>query len=207
MLAERVELAARRALDDRETALYYLGWYDRATTFCRAQADRVGCSVSIVAGIVAALSPRTYWEQQIESTPAVLDFLAESFPFGLSNPDAKDIPGPGTGANKQKALKIWQGADPLKVLGGTKVRAFYRSLIGNTDSVCIDVWASRAAYGETPKSLTPKRFRECIGAYKLAAARLQVVFPDLAERLNPRDVQALVWNYTRNPEKFYPSLF
>lgn len=199
MLADRIELLARRALDDRGTAEYALTWYSRARAFCQELANEHGIPIETIAGIVSALSPQNTWKSQTETTPGILDALSAGRP----------IPGPGFNRNKEKAQWIFNGGRPLSILKGLKVRAFYSCILGDNDSVCIDRWAFRAAYygTEEPKSLTEKRYHETAAAYRIAAARLQVVYPTLRAQLTPRNLQALVWAYIRNPGLFYPSLF
>ena len=200
MLADRIELLARRALDDRPTAVYALAWYPRARAYCQELANKYTISLEIVVGIISALSPQNTWKNQSETTHTILENLR----------DGKPISGPGFNRNKEKALKIFNAhKPPLSYLKGLKVRAFYRCILGDTDSVCIDRWAFRAAYwgAVEPKTVTTKRYHEAAAAYRIAAARLQVVYPELRAQLSPRNVQALVWAYIRDPGLFYPSLF
>lgn len=194
--AARVELAARRALDDRDAARAALEWYDRARAWAESLAAAYGFTLEAVAGAVAALSPNVTWESQLEWTPRVL----EAFRV-----DAEALPGPAYGRNKGKAAAILAGADPLEILGGPKVRAFYAGIMagGNTAAVCIDrhAWALAYGAGAVDVCLTAKRYRDAAQAYRDATAALVRAFPTLEAELTPARVQALTWVYWRaNPE-------
>lgn len=188
----RIELVARRALDDREPALRALGWYARAREWAGSLAVLNSLPVETVVGVVAALSPLQSWEEQLTYTPLALSAFWGGQP----------LPGPGFGANKNKAQRILQGERPLDVLSGAKVLAFFRAIMGDTDAVVIDrhAWAIASGPDAVGLSLTDKRYRETAEAYRAAAASLRVAFPALAELLTPAGVQALTWVYWReNP--------
>lgn len=202
----RVELVARRALDDSATGL---GWYRRALEWAQELSTVYGVPVETVAGVVAALSPLNGWASQLLFTPRILaawtavrdsaenlDTRAARFVETAS----EWIPGPGLGGNKRKAARIFCGESPLDVLGGFKVRAFYRSIMtrGDTDDVCIDRHAWSIADGGALGSLTPKRYRTAAAAYVSAAANLRAAFPRIASRLTPSNVQALCWIWWRD---------
>lgn len=186
----RIELVARRALDDRESALRALRWYADAQAWARSLSGSHGIALPSIVGAVAALSPQQSWQEQLTYTPAVLDA------FALGNA----LPGPGFKANKDKALRILQGEAPLAVLSGDKVRAFFLSIMGDTENVCVDrhAWAIAAGPDAVGLSLTEKRYRETAEAYRSAAAALRLAFPMLAESLTPAGVQSLTWVYWRN---------
>lgn len=89
-------------------------------------------------------------------------------------------------ASLAKARAIQQGAQPLRVLGGPKVRAFYRALLGDRDAAVVDVWVARAA-GTDPQ-LTPARYARVEAALRDAAAQARTAVADF---------QATVWVVTR----------
>lgn len=200
--AARVELTARRALDNRPEAYRALTWYADARRFCVGIGRPHGLTVETVAGAVAALSPQVSWREQVSYAPAILDAWAQGLTF-------RRFPGPGYNANKRKAARILAGGAPLDVLGGPKVRAFYRAITSagaDPEAVCIDrhAWAlacgaekSGPRGGAPVPKLTDKRYREAAAAFTLAAERLRAAFPDLAERLTAPNVQALVWEFWR----------
>jgi hypothetical protein len=77
-------------------------------------------------------------------------------------------------------------------VGGPKVTAFYRAIIGDTDSVVLDRWALRAA-GHPRDTCTPLQYRRYAGTFREAAAECGET---------PREFQAIIWivlreRYTR----------
>jgi hypothetical protein len=92
----------------------------------------------------------------------------------------------------ERAAAILNGARPLDVLGGYKVRSFYRNITGDTEAVTVDVWAHRAALGDITlhanrsSSLlrNGKRYRAIANAYRQVA-------PDYG--LRPSEFQAATW--------------
>ena len=212
----RIELVARRALDCRVSARTALGWYGEARAFCEALAGAYGFPLRSVVGAVAALSPMQEWRTQLKFTPTILDDFRDAiadagFVLGADDPAdvvlddfAARIVGPGFLGNKRKAARILLGADPLAVLGGQKVRAFYRCILGDSGAVCVDRHAWSIADGGAVGALTEKRYRTTVAAFVGAAANLRAAFPALASELTPAGVQALTWVWWRdNPgERF-----
>lgn len=119
-------------------------------------AQRHGVSVSTAAGVIAALSPRLHWDQNL---------LAASRCLG-----SEDVPGVFM-ANLVKAQRIFAGERPLDVLSGPKVRAFYLAILGRQAPV-VDVWVARAA--GIRRELTPRRYSEAARALTVAAERAGV---------------------------------
>lgn len=149
-------------------------WYPLAHLF----AETVGKgSVRKGAGIIAALSPQTSW--------VINKRLA------LQASGSRRITG-HTGLNCAKALACRQGHNPLDVLGGSKVRAFYALIFepGNTYEVVVDRHAFDCALGY----VTDNRARKVLerkggydyvaGAYRKAAAELGIL---------PSVLQATTW--------------
>ena len=102
--------------------------------------------------------------------------------------------------NKAKAAEILSLSDPSSVniaaiLNGRKVSAFFLSIMGDPDAVCVDGHAYAIFIGEripttkTP-SITPKLFETIQRAYQLVAKRSA----DLCGvELSPTQVQAVTW--------------
>ena len=88
--ASRIELCARRALDDPARAREALAWYADAHDYCERIA-RTSClpigrrSIETVAGVIAATSPMVSWESQLHYTPLLIEAHARHEP----------LPGPG----------------------------------------------------------------------------------------------------------------
>jgi hypothetical protein len=131
-------------------------------------------------GITAALTPRAYWATTLVWSRILIDAWRSG----------ADIPRVSTTRNRELAWRIASGERPLDVLGGQKVRSFYRNLSGNTRTVTVDVWAARAAGLDMPdgKSLTRRQYAEISMAYR-RAARLTGT--------EPAELQAAVWIQVR----------
>jgi hypothetical protein len=90
-------------------------------------------------------------------------------------------------ANATKAHRLlWEGVQVADAAKGPKVKAFYRSILGDAsiDAVCVDRHVARWN-GNRPTALTPKRIREC-----------QLEIGDLAAQLGilPSAAQSVVWH-------------
>jgi hypothetical protein len=104
-------------------------WYVEARSVARAMAHDNSVSLATACGVIAALSPRLHWSRNVTVAEMCLSGIV---PTGVFR------------ANLDKATAIRDGARPLSVLSGPKVRAFYRALMGH-DAPVIDVWMQRAA--------------------------------------------------------------
>lgn len=87
------------------------------------------------AGVIAALSPRLPWAKNVELAGRV---YAEGRASGV------------LGRSRRAADAIFGGADPLDVLGGPKVRAFFTLINDPEDpkTVCVDRHAIDIALGD-----------------------------------------------------------
>jgi hypothetical protein len=168
-------------------------WYAEARRAARALAREAPPGIGPVAcaAVIAALSPRTRWAENLRYARAAVraasrvaddDFLASivggreeairgavwtaTEPVGLSDP-------------RRKAARILAGENPDQVLGGPKVRAFWRNLCGS-DDVTVDVWAQRAALGRFEAAApSGRRYDAIADAYRRAARRVGVPAPVL----------------------------
>src|SRR4051794_34841486 len=95
-------------------------WYAAAAADALEIAADGGIPFRSVAGVIAALSPRTSWELNVRWARE----LARAYAAGETCPRI------GTTANRRKAWEIAAGADPLEVLSGPKVRAFFGNIVG-----------------------------------------------------------------------------
>lgn len=96
------------------------------------------------AGIIAALSPMNGWTNNIRKARLLVSLrgnvvVTKGMPNGI-----------GLGNNVAKAVAIYKGADPLDVLNGDKVTAFYRTIVDPTGDIdpVIDRHAFDIAVGE-----------------------------------------------------------
>lgn len=188
MSARLLALYANASDDDRASGL---AWYGRARAAAEAMAAQFGTSVDTACGVIAALSPRVQWAPNLQGAS---DMLAAAS-LGEAEPTVA-----GLGANRAKAWRIANGESPASVLGGPKVTAFYANIVGDHSAVTVDVWAARAAEGESnPVGPTGARYNRIAAAYQAAAASAGV---------SPRTLQAAVWTYVRGAAEgnFRPSL-
>jgi hypothetical protein len=142
--------------------------------------------------VIAALSPRVQWSTNLSAAAAIIGAAQrkESEPIVAGLPD-----------NRAKAWRIANGEDPSLVLSGPKVTAFFANITGDHNAVTVDVWAARAAEGESNKNApTGKRYERIADAYREAAAA--------ARNVSPRTMQAAVWTHIRGAAEgtYRPSL-
>lgn len=148
-------------------------WY---TLAYRTALNLTPHDVRIGAGVIAAFSPQMSWKKNVELAATCLrtgKFVGHY------------------GANNRKAEKIAKGADPLSVLGGDKVRAFYECIVnaGQTDAICIDRHAIAIALGRNAtdkerQGLKGKRYKTYADAYRNVAAKVGLL---------PSELQAVTW--------------
>ena len=166
-----------------------LTWYNRAHEFCIQLASNYDLSLGETAGIIAALSPGTHWQQN----------MIDSVNLLTSGLDAKVTT---YNRNKYKAWAISQGIlDPYDALSqgkngiDKKTFCFWLNLVGpNTAGrVTIDRHSSRVAYGYNLSadiaiyySNTPKKYKACELAYNEASRDANIA-------LLPHQIQAITW--------------
>lgn len=166
-------------------------WYEDAMKFCAAVAGSTGLSVSTVAGVTAALSPNNRWVRN----QADAERICRAASAGTLA-DAAAVKVATFHRNKEKALKILAGESPLNVLGGLKVRAFYRCILGDKGAVCIDghayaIWlGSYVPTTKTPK-ISPKLYASIAAAYEQAAATINGI---LGTSYSAAQIQAITWS-------------
>jgi hypothetical protein len=163
-----------------------------------------------VAGVIAAVSPRQRWDQNLISAEKVIDAYLGRKTASLAN--LKDETGAGLRENVEIALKILDThADP-DVMSGLKRKSFWNNLMdpqGNDFDVTIDGWMASAIWrmGGTFSDGTPvdekalawidhttKRdgVQVIDGAgYIILADAVRDVARDL--NLLPHEVQAIYW--------------
>lgn len=158
-----------------------ISWYDRAQQEALRMAYIPGCgSVEHAAGVIAALSPRQQWATNVTAAEQMIRAAAMRKPEPIAA---------GTMANRRKAWRIANGEDPDAVLGGSKVRAFFANIMGDTEGVTVDAWSARAAEGrDNPNAPVRRRYELLAESFRRVAER---------RGMTPRDVQAAVWTVYR----------
>ena len=181
-------LAVFFAATDFET-INGANWYATAQDAAATMAQRYSLSADTVAAVIAALSPNNRWERNLKDA----DNLISAYILGGYS-DAVKVKSSTYGLNKTTALKILEGAAPLEVLGGLKVRAFYGCIMGQ-DAVCVDghayaIWrGERISTSSTPK-ISAKLYASIVADYIRATDTINNV---LGGQYQPRQVQAITW--------------
>jgi len=173
-----------------------LDWYDRAYNLAvRFIHTYDGLTMGQAVGVISALSPNNKWERNCIDAEAMI----KTWHIGG---DYNAIKVCTFNKNKQKAIAIlsldMESVDTeaiANILSGQKVVAFYRSIMGDKNAVCVDGHAYAIFIGErvpaskTP-SIAPKLFETIQRAYQLVAKRSV----DLCGvELSPTQVQAVTW--------------
>lgn len=114
-----------------------LSWYLDAHNFAKIMGGGRPHHHARNAGIIAALSPMNGWDNNKRKAAQLVSQRGNGEGCGLKK-------------NVAKAIAIYNGADPLDVLGGDKVRAFYATILDPTADIIpvIDRHAFDIAVGE-----------------------------------------------------------
>jgi hypothetical protein len=165
-------------------------WYTDAQSAALIMSRRYKTSLEICAGVIAGLSPNNNWVRNLIDANS----LIQAYTVGgvaLAN----EIKVCTYNANKRKALNILEGCEPLDVLGGLKVKAFYNCILGSQDDVCVDghayaIWkGERIPTTKTP-SITPKMYAVISEDYRQTAAAVNNI---LSSEYTPAQIQAITW--------------
>lgn len=180
--ADRIVATLWDATD--EELSHGMAWYRLAY----AHAARLSPdSPSVGAGVLAALSPQMGWGRNVE-------IAEEVFRRGT----ALGVKGQ-TSRNLQKADYILSGTyAPLEILGGNKVRAFYRAIMGDATAVVIDRHAFAVAIGREADD-SDRAVLSRVGVYDQFAHAYVTAAESFARQthgaltLTPAQVQAVTW--------------
>lgn len=164
-------------------------WYNAAYSVCDTIAAQYNIHINIVAGVVAALSPRNRWSRNITDAENMVKL------FVAGGEDAAAGCKVCTFASgKKKALQILADnvTDPdaiRTILKGPKLVEFFTCIVDDRPDVCIDGHAYAIWVGEriTLADVPPisKKLRETIKADYMAAADILGV--------SPSTLQAITW--------------
>jgi hypothetical protein len=173
-------------------------WYARALRFARMLVQAYQpLTLEQAVGVLAALSPNNKWTRNCTDAEA----MSKAWHYGA---DPLTVKVCTFNPNKAKAAAILalsdaetQGdVDPIApILNGRKVVAFYRSIMGDPDAVCVDGHAYAVWIGERiPTTQTPKigvkLYADIARAYQLVAKRS---YDLCGTTLTPTQVQAVTW--------------
>lgn len=156
-------------------------WYPDAAALLAEIAARVNVSPEAAIGAAAAISPGVNWS------------LVPNYVRALARRERVSIP-TYSRDNVRKARACLRGEDPLTVLGGPKVRAFYACLTGaDPRAVCVDGHAARIARaargrirgdGSEAARVTEYQYALIAEAYRVAADAIGIA---------PHAMQAATW--------------
>jgi hypothetical protein len=170
-------------------------WYARAHRFGVQLIAAYDITMGQAVGVIAALSPNNRWERNCADADRLINAYLSDHDLSLTKVCTYNT-------NKQKAIKIldlnMESAEPEaieSILKGRKVTAFFRSIMGDPNAVCVDGHAYSVFIGQRiPTSKTPnigKGLYETIQrAYCLVADRS---FEICGHKLTPTQVQAVTW--------------
>lgn len=171
-MVARIEACLAAAADDEHSDGRQ--WYPAARSIAQIVASGLGIPVEHGAGIVAALSPQCSWDENVVRA--------------LAFADGDDVAGLADGLGKAK--RIAAGEHPETVLGGRKVRSFYRNIIGQHSAVTVDRHAVAIVFD---RALSDREIKilERPGPYSLIAA----AYRSVARRhgFAPAELQAITW--------------
>jgi hypothetical protein len=173
-------------------------WYNRAHKLgVRLIHAYDGLTLGQAVGVIAALSPNNKWTRNCVDAEA----MVKAWHYGA---DPMGVKVCTFNPNKAKAAAILALSDAetqgdadliAEILNGRKVTAFYRSILGDPDAVCVDGHAYSVWIGErVPTTQTPsigvKLYADIARAYQLVAKRS---FNLCGVTLSPTQVQAVTW--------------
>ena len=172
---------------------YGLNWYKNANTIVRRIAKSLKLSVSIVSGVMSALSPNNKWERNILDCEA----LCKAFVLGL---DIEAVKVCTFNVNKIKAWGILNGDNVESVIVTNKTLNFHLNIMYPTKNfVCIDTHMLNVAIhgfkrvALQAKTKAPTANDEAY--YGLADAIVELAFE---YGIVPCQMQAIIWAVYRN---------
>lgn len=170
-----------------------LSWYAEANAWIESKAIAYNVGSETIAALVAVLSPGQEWERNKRSVESFMD----AFQAGKRGSELPKVSVYGNLA-LIKAEAIAYGQDPLEVLSGPKVCAFYECLVRPTDSqaVVVDRHARCLALGLGRSDANG--LVKSLGEYQWLAKHYVKVAE--SRDLLPLQVQAITWTTWRENE-------
>ncbi len=160
-------------------------WYDAARREARKLSRETGYTLGQAAAVIAITSPDAQLSTNLDWARAILDgkrrALLDGTPRRFAGRYPKD--------QLPKVCRVLMDRHrPGRHATGPKVSAFYRAIMGATDDLVVDRWASFAAGGAKDRAPSPRERRTIERAYRQVAS-------EAGENL--RDFQAIVWEQVR----------
>ncbi len=140
-------------------------WYRTANATAERLASEYHVTHETAARVIAVLSPRKRWGDNIRAAERVIRHYSERHVF------APYIEGCFS-ANVAKAWHILSGR--ADALSGPKVTRFYANIMGDDSEVTVDVWAARAASDGVIEAPTTTQYHEIADAYRAVAREFNV---------------------------------
>ena len=173
-------LMAIYAQSKDEERITGLAWYQTA----KVESERATSGHPYAAGIVAAMSPQSSWGRNLEDVYALFEGNLDG------TTQSED--------NLVKAILLIGGENPKDVLGGRKVRSFWRNIEHpeRPGGVTIDRHAVAAAFlgAASPEYLrvhVSGRLLERVGCYQIVAGAYRTCARSL--KIYPHQLQAIIW--------------
>jgi hypothetical protein len=171
-----------------------LNWYPSAHRIALNLSGPFACGVITSAGVLAALSPNNKWERNVLDAQRLLNTFKTDGAYTASQIKVSTFDN-----NKAKALAILKLQSPTvndvaTVLNGLKISAFYRCILGDSQTVCVDGHAYSIWIGhhitttQTPK-ISPRLYEQISADYR-AAAR---IVSTTSQPVTPAELQAITW--------------
>lgn len=160
--------------EDREIGM---DWYHKANRFAKKLSRQYHLPLKTVAGILSALSPSVGWELNKKQAEDLIKY-------------GRDVRVSTYNMNKEKALRILSGSDPLKEFIRTnstfKTYNFYMNILdpGNPLYVTIDRQILKAFNMEHSDINTRRKYTKIKSQFLYAANQLGIVANQL---------QAIIW--------------
>jgi hypothetical protein len=173
-MARRIQDSLATLDPDRAWLPAAYRWYSDARDFARTLQAGTRYSLEQVAGVIAALSPRTQWHTNKNWAIKAVDA------HHTHKGHISGLPAVGTFTMRYKAWRILDGADVWDTLNGLKTRDFAATILGD-DAPVIDSWAFFLATGrklvnngENTKKVSNKLYREIQDAYHIVGGWLGI---------------------------------